>query len=209
MKMAINCGMKTALLLSVFMALPALANSVKLDMVPGLWENNMRYSGEGAAQMQQMQAAQMEAAMADMKQHLASMPPEQRKQMEAMMAQAGMSLSDEGIAFDQQQVNINSDGMSSKSCITQAQINSGDLGMDDGEGCTSTLTQINGNRFKSVQVCTGENASRSEGDIVFNSPKRYTGTGVLTQTIDGQSHRVTVAFEGRWLGGDCGDIPAQ
>lgn len=169
MKMAINCGMKTALLLSVFMALPALANSVKLDMVPGLWENNMRYSGEGAAQMQQMQAAQMEAAMADMKQHLASMPPEQRKQMEAMMAQAGMSLSDEGIAFDQQQVNINSDGMSSKSCITQAQINSGDLGMDDGEGCTSTLTQITAiglNQCKYVRVRT----LRAVRVILFSIP---------------------------------------
>ncbi|HEX7763905.1 MAG TPA: DUF3617 domain-containing protein, partial [Cellvibrio sp.] len=70
---------KTLLIGSMLMlALPALAESIKVDMAPGLWENKMQYTGDGAAQMQQMQSTQMEAAMAEMKKQFAAMPAEQR-----------------------------------------------------------------------------------------------------------------------------------
>lgn len=201
---------KTLLLTPLFvLALPVMAQSVKVDMAPGLWENKMQYTGDGAAQMQQMQSAQMETAMAEMKKQFAAMPPEQRKQMEALMEQSGVKMSEEGISFQNNQVQISADGATAKNCVTQAQIDSGDMGMDDSEECTSTLTQVSKNRFKSVQVCTGENPSRSEGDITFISPKRYSGTGNMTQTVNGQSHKLTVAIEGTWLGSDCGDIKPE
>ena len=204
-------SMKRAFLLGAVMtlALPAVAESVKVDMAPGLWENKMQYTGDGAAQMQQMQSAQMETAMAEMKKQFAAMPPEQRKQMEALMEQSGMKISEEGMSFENNQVSVSADGATVKNCVTQAQIDSGDMGMDDSEDCTSTLTQVSSNRFKSVQVCTGENPSRSEGDIVFSSPKGYSGTGMMTQTVNGQPHKVTVAIDGTWLGSDCGDIQPQ
>lgn len=201
---------KTLLLTPLFvLALPVMAQSIKVDMAPGLWENKMQYTGDGAAQMQQMQSAQMETAMAEMKKQFAAMPPEQRKQMEALMEQSGVKMSEEGISFQNNQVQISADGATAKNCVTQAQIDSGDMGMDDSEECTSTLTQVSKNRFKSVQVCTGENPSRSEGDITFSSPKRYSGTGNMTQTVNGQSHKLTVAIEGTWLGSDCGDIKPE
>lgn len=211
MNKSMKPAMKNALLLGAVMALtlPAMAESVKVDMAPGLWENKMQYAGDGAAQMQQMQSAQMEAGMAEMKKQFAAMPPEQRKQMEAMMEQSGIKISDEGAGFENNQVKVTTDGATVKSCITQAQIDSGDMGMDDGEDCTSTLTQVSKNRFKSTQVCTGENPSRSEGDIVFSSPKHYSGTGMTTQTVNGQPHKITVAIVGTWLGSDCGDIQPQ
>lgn len=204
-------SMKRAFLLGAVMtlALPAVAESVKVDMAPGLWENKMQYTGDGAAQMQQMQSAQMETAMAEMKKQFAAMPPEQRKQMEALMEQSGMKISEEGMSFENNQVSVSADGATVKNCVTQAQIDSDDMGMDDSDDCTSTLTQVSSNRFKSVQVCTGENPSRSEGDIVFSSPKRYSGTGMMTQTVNGQPHKVTVAIDGTWLGSDCGDIQPQ
>lgn len=190
-------------------ALPALAESVKVDMAPGLWENKMRYTGDGANQMQQMQSAQMQAAMAEMKAQFAAMPAEQRKQMEALMEQSGMQMSEEGMSFESNQVSLSAEGATVKNCVTQEEIDSGEMGMDDSDECTSTLTQVSRNRFKSVQVCGGENPSRSEGDIVFSSPKRYTGTGLMTQTVNGQQHKVTVAIDGTWLGSDCGDIQPQ
>lgn len=200
-----------ALLLGAVMtsALPAVAESVKVEMAPGLWENKMRYTGDGASQMQQMQSAQMQAAMAEMKAQFAAMPAEQRKQMEALMEQSGMQMSEEGMSFENNQVSLSAEGATVKNCVTQEEIDSGDMGMDDSDECTSTLTQVTRNAFKSVQVCGGENPSRSEGDIVFSSPKRYTGTGLMTQTVNGQQHKVTVAIEGTWLGSDCGDIQPQ
>lgn len=198
---------KTLLFASlVVCALPVLAESVKVEMAPGLWQNKMQYTGDSAAQMQQMQSAQMESAMAEMKKQFASMPPEQRKQMEALMTQSGMSLNDEGINFENDQVSMTPEGITTKQCVTQAQIDSGDMGIDEGDECTSTLTQITRTRFKSVQVCTGENPSRSEGELVFSSPKRYSGTGTMTQTVNGQPHTLTVALEGTWLATNCGDI---
>lgn len=187
-------------------ALPALA-AVKIDMKAGLWENQFSMTGDGAAQMQQLQSAQMQEAMAQMKAQLAAMPPEQRKQMEAMLGQSGMKISEDGINFKNDQVEISNKGTKVKSCVTQEEIDRGELPeSDEGDNCTSTLTQVNSKRFKSTQVCTGDNPSRSEMDVVFDSPKRYTGTGVMTQTVSGQAHTMTVAMEGTWLDSDCGDI---
>ena len=62
-------------------ALPAAAQTMK----PGLWEITNKMGGSGD------QGAKMAAAMEQMQKQMASMPPEQRKQMEKMMAQQGMA----------------------------------------------------------------------------------------------------------------------
>lgn len=93
-----------------------------------------------------------------------------------------------------------------KSCVTKEQIDSGDMGMDDSDECSSTLTQVSKNHFKSVQVCTGDNPSRNESEIIFSSPKRFSGTGQMTQTINGVQNKVSIAVDGTWLGSNCGDI---
>ncbi len=201
-------AMKKTLLLGAVLAvaLPVTAQSVKVDMAPGLWENKITYTGDGAAKMQQMQSAQMEAAMAEMKKQFAAMPAEQRKQMEALMAQSGMQVTEEGLSFNDNQVNFSSEGITAKSCVTKEQIDSGDMGMDDSDECSSTLTQVSKNHFKSVQVCTGDNPSRNESEIIFSSPKRFSGTGQMTQTINGVQNKVSIAVDGTWLGSNCGDI---
>ena len=48
----------------------------------GLWEVTSKLGG----------SAEMDKAMAQMQQQMASIPPEQRKQMEAMLAKQGMSM---------------------------------------------------------------------------------------------------------------------
>ena len=62
---------------------------------PGLWEINQKVGGN----------AEMDKAMAEMQQQLASMPPAQRKQMEQMMAAQGVKLGQGG-------------GMSVQVCVT-------------------------------------------------------------------------------------------
>ena len=74
---------------ALWLAATASAQQIK----PGLWENTSQMGGA------------MGAPMAQMQQQMASMPPAQRKQMEAMLAQ-------QGIRMDAQ-------GVTSKVCITK------------------------------------------------------------------------------------------
>jgi hypothetical protein len=182
-----------------------LAQTIKLDMQPGLWENSFNLTGDSGKELQAMQSDQMKQAMEEMKKQLANMPPEQRKQMEAMMAQSGMKINEDSISFENDKVNISTDGSKVKQCVTKAEIDRGELPEDD-ENCKTTLTQISKNRFKSKHVCTGENPSHGESDIIFSSPKQYSGTGTMTQTVDGKSHTLEIVMSGNWISNDCGDI---
>lgn len=99
-------------LLSIFVAVlgvataPLHAEPIKVDMVPGLWENKVVWGSGSAEGIPAIQPDQVKFAMEEMKKQLANMPPEQRKQMEAMMAQSGMEVTDNGISFNNNQVEI-------------------------------------------------------------------------------------------------------
>lgn len=131
-------------LLSIFVAVlgvataPLHAEPIKVDMVPGLWENKVVWGSGGAEGIPAIQPDQVKFAMEEMKKQLANMPPEQRKQMEAMMAQSGMKVTDDGVSFNNNQVEISPTGTHAKLCITQAQIDRGEL-PDDVKGCESVL----------------------------------------------------------------------
>ena len=192
----------------VCLAQAALADTIQVDMKPGLWQNTMKFEGDAAKQMADMQTAQMQAAMEEMKKQMAAMPPEQRKQMEAMMAQSGVSLSDKGGSINNDEVQISSKGTVAKTCITQAQIDRGELNESD-EDCSSSLKKIGANHFKSTQVCKGDEASKSEMEIKFDSPKHYRGKGTMTQMVSGKAHVMQINLEGAWLGSDCGNIKPE
>lgn len=181
------------------------AETIKVDMKPGLWQNDIKMLGDSATQMQSMQQEQMKQAMADMKKQFANMPPEQRKQMEQYMAQAGMKMDGESMTFENGNVSVTPTSTSVKNCVTQAEIDRGEMADNDDE-CESTLTQLGKNRFKSTQVCSGDNPSTMEAEVSFDSPKHYTGKGRMNQTMNGKPHVVEVAMEGTWLGSDCGDV---
>ncbi|MDO8344869.1 MAG: DUF3617 domain-containing protein [Cellvibrio sp.] len=189
--------------------LPAQAEPIKVDMKAGLWENTVTWDADSAKEMQALQTDQMKVAMEQMKEQFANMPPEQRKQMEAIMAQSGMEIKEEGVSFNNDQVQISSSGSNVKSCITQAEIDRGEL-PDDVDGCKSTITKISATRFKSTYVCSGEEQATGESEVNFHSPKHYSGTGKMVHVINGEKRTMTFKMEGKWLGGDCGDVkPAQ
>lgn len=193
--------MKNPLLLLVVVisaaVLPAQAEPIKVDMKAGLWENTMKWDAGSAKEMQAMQTDQM-------KERYANMPVEDRQQIEAIMAQSGMEFKEDGFTVNNDQIKISSSGSTVKSCITQAEIDRGEL-PDNVEGCTSTLKKISATRFTSTHVCEGESQSRGQTDITFHSPKHYTGVGKMTQVLNGKAHNMSFKMEGKWLSGDCGN----
>jgi len=190
-------------------ALPLHAEPLDVGMAPGLWENKVVWDGGAAAGTPAVQPEQVKQAMEEMKKQLANLPPEQRKQMEAMMAQSGMKMTDDGVSFNNSQVEISPTGTKAKMCVTQAQIDRGEL-PDDVKGCESVLKQISATQFKSTHVCSGEYSGTGESEVTFHSPKHYTGTGKMNQVMNGEKRTMAFTMEGKWLGSDCGEVkPAQ
>jgi hypothetical protein len=190
-------------------AVPLQAEPIKVDMKAGLWENKVIWGGDSAEGTPAIQPDQVKLAMEEMKKQLANMPPEQRKQMEAMMAQSGMKVTDDGVSFNNNQVEISPTGTNAKVCVTQAQIDRGEL-PDDVKGCESALKKISATQFKSTHVCSGEYSGTGESEVTFHSPKHYTGTGKMNQVMNGEKRTMAFTMEGKWLSSDCGDVkPAQ
>ena len=181
---------------------------VKIDMRPGLWENTIKMSDQSAQQMQNAYADQMKEAMDAMKKQLAEMPPEQRKMMEDAMAASGMKMTEQGVSYDGGNVTISNDKTVVKNCVTQADIDKGRF-RETEEGCTSTLKQIDKKHIKATEICTGEHPSSSETEIQFHSQAHYTGTGKITQTVEGKPVEINVSLEGKWLAADCGDLSTK
>lgn len=158
------------------LALPAAAQSMK----PGLWEINNKMSG-----------GQMDAAMAEMQKQMAQMPPEQRKQMEAMMAQRGMNM-----------VPGTGGGMAMQVCMTRDMVERNDVPMQ--KGCTSTQQKKSGNRIQFAFQCS-EPPSSGAGEVSF-SPDAYTSHTTVKTTVQGKPETLTMDATGKWLKADCGSV---
>lgn len=190
-------------------SLPLQAEPLKVDMKAGLWENKVVWGGNSAEGIPAIQPDQVKFAMEEMKRQLANMSPEQRKQMEAMMAQSGMKVTEGGVSFNNSQVEISPTGTNAKLCVTQAQIDRGEL-PDDVQGCESSLKKISATQFESTHVCSGQYSGTGESEVTFHSPKHYTGTGKMNQVMNGEKRTMEFTMEGKWLSNDCGDVkPAQ
>lgn len=163
---------------SVF-ATAAAAQATKLR--PGLWE----HSGT-----MKSQSGQMEAAMAEMHKSLASMPPEQRKQMEQMLAQQGVSLGPQGQAV--------------KVCVTKEQAEADHLPQQ--EGCTQNVQRINASTMKVSFSCKGEPGeppSSGEGTVTMQGPTAYSGQFRLITHHQGKPERIDMTQSGKWLSERC------
>ncbi|MEO8021702.1 DUF3617 domain-containing protein [Polaromonas sp.] len=169
-----------ALALLALGAQPATAQTLK----PGLWEiNNKMQSGSG----------QVEKAMADMQKQLASMPPDQRKMMQDMMAKQGMSM---GAGAG--------GGMAVKICMTKESIERNELPSQQGDCKTSTTPRM-GNTMKMSFVCT-QPPSSGEGQVTFVSPEAYTMKMAMKTSVQGKPETMTMDGGGKWLSADCGNI---
>ena len=146
---------------------------------PGLWEMHTRMTHSDKETQQ---------AMAQMQQQLAQMPAAQRKQMQAMMAQQGVSMDGKG-------------GMRVKSCVTPEMAARSEVPVQDGD-CKTTPAKRSGNTMKFSYQCTDPDIC-GEGSVTFTSPTQYNMHSESVQTVKGKSEQITMDVDGQWLAADC------
>ncbi len=149
---------------------------------PGLWEINQKVGGN----------PEMDKAMAEMQQQLASMPPAQRKQMEQMMAAQGVKLGQGG-------------GMSVQVCVTPEMAAQQEVPVQKEGDCTTKVQSRSGNTMKVAFSCKNPPSS-GEGTYVFRGDTGYDMKMLVKTTEGGKPVTTTMEGTGRWLGADCGKI---
>lgn len=170
-----------ALAILLLAAGPVSANPA---IAPGLWEHRMTMQGSDPRLAQQMAEAQRA---------MASMPPEQRRMMEQMMARQGMSLAPGG-----------GSGMTIRVCISPEQATRQEL-PPPGERCTHRITGRTANSLKFAVECPAEQA-RGEGEAVFSGNKAYESRFSMRRERGGTAEITAMQVNARWLGADCGGI---
>lgn len=160
------------------------AHAQAQKMRPGLWEHSVKMKS---------QSGEMEAAMAQMQQSIASMPPAQRKQMQDMLAQQG--------------VRMGAGGTTVKVCITPEQADLDRIAPQ--EGCTQKVQRTGPSSLAMTFSCKGEAGqppSSGEGTMTFAGPTAYTGQFKVKTLSNGKPEQIDMAQNGQWLSADCGTI---
>ncbi len=159
-------------------ALPAAAQT----QAAGLWEHTFNMKSAGG---------EIEMAMAEMKKQLDAMPPDQRQQMEQMMASRG--------------VKMGAQGSSVKFCLTKQQA-ARPAEPRVNENCTQQVEQRSGNTVRFKFDCTRPEGSSGEGEMTYLNDKAYTGKTTMTAQVKGKPQQMSMEMTGKWLGADCGDV---
>ena len=162
-------------------AVPVLAQ----DMKPGLWEHAVTLKSSGG---------EMEAAMASMQREMANLPPEQRRQMEAMMAGRGIGMGAPGQPHTM------------RVCVTPEQAARGVMPTKEEGRCERTNLSRSGKTVRFAFACEGDPPSRGEGEVTFVSATQQRSTVTTTTTRGGRSEQMQVQSSSRWLGADCGNV---
>lgn len=157
-------------------------------MKPGLWEITNKMGGSGDS------GAKMAAAMEQMQKQMASMPPEQRKQMEKMMAQQGVNMAPGA-----------GGGMSVRVCITREMAARNETPAQTRGDCKHEQAQKNGNTTRFKFTCT-KPPSTGEGEVTVNSPESYTMKMKMTSQAKGKPEQMTMDAQGRFVSSDCGSV---
>lgn len=165
--------------------LPAAAQTMK----PGLWEITNKMGGSGDT------GAKINAAMEQMQKQMASMTPEQRKQMEKMMAQQGVSM----------QPGAPGGGMSTRVCITKEMAARNEAPAQNQGDCKRESMQKSGNTTKFKFSCS-KPPSTGEGEVTVQSPESYTMKMKMTSQAKGKPEQMTMDAQGKFVSGDCGSI---
>ena len=167
------------------LALVAIAGVVHAQNIkPGLWEFATQMSGGGE---------KMADAMAQAQKQMDSMPPEQRKMMQDMMAKQGVQMGTGA-----------GGGMAIKVCMTQEMVERNQVSSHQSD-CTHSNHPRVGNTLKFSFVCN-KPPSSGEGQVTFTSPETYTTKMTTTTTIQGRPEKMDMQNNARWLSADCGSV---
>lgn len=156
-------------------------------MKAGLWEMRTLKQVMDGKDMQ----AQMSAAQAQMQQAMADMPPDQRKQMEAMMARQGAAMSGGG---------------AHRMCISP-EMAARDKPLVDPEGkCEPAKISRSGNRTSFEFNCKSDGRSMvGKGDSTFAGDTITSRMDMTTTDATGR-HTMQTEQQMKYLGADCGGL---
>lgn len=184
--------MTTRLLAIPFFALAALhapdSCAQQVNIKPGLWQLDMTAPGKANGNP-------MAGYIAQLKSQMASMPPEQRRQLEATLAE-----------LDARGTEFTSDGVRMKECITKENIANYDfLGKKGMDSCTRKVSPTAGGMNLSMN-CTRPQMS-VEASVKSQSDKAYTFESIATvQGPDGKPMTQKSSGSAKWLSSDCGKV---
>ena len=173
----------TALLL---VSLGAQANP---SVTPGLWEYRTVMKADDPS---------MKAAMAEAQKALANMPPEQRRQMEQMLAAQGIGVGVSGQGQPMTSVRV---------CISPEDAARQELPPPD-DGCTQRITGRGSNTLRFAIECPAEQM-RGEGEMRFSGPRAYDGRFTMQGVHEGKAVRMESTLQARWVSADCGALKPQ
>ena len=168
--------------------LAAVQAHAQTSIKPGLWEmNNKVRTGN----------PQTDQALAMAMQQLANMPPAQRAQMEAMMAQNGVSMPKQS----------SDGGMTLTACVTPEMAARKEIPIHQKGNCTSKQDQVPGG-LDIAFSCT-DPASSGHGKLRFNGDSAYTMTMQVSNSSGAGPQSATVESTGRWLSATCPAKPTK
>lgn len=163
---------KPMLLIGMIFATPVFAQSI----LPGLWEIQGKATVDGQA-------------MPDMAEMMKEVPPEMRKQMQAMLNKQGVGMTPSGIQV----------------CVTPEQALRNDIPVQGDKRCKLTWQKRAPKRTTYQLICTQPN-ERGEGWMEIVSPKLWKSSVKMHTQSDGKPQTVTSDSSGKWLGPDCGKV---
>ncbi len=149
---------------------------------PGLWEVHLSLKS---------QSGQAEAAVKKAQAYIASLPPEQRKNIEDMMAAQGIRLGDQTTSL--------------KACISKEAAERGEIPQQAGD-CTQQVLERGPQSMRVKFSCATTPPANGEAVVDFQSRTAYTSRAVVDTEAAGQPERINVDQTGRWIAADCGDI---
>jgi hypothetical protein len=158
-------------------------------LAPGLWEHSMTMKSSDP---------RMAEGMARMQQQMAAMPPEKRKQMEAMMAAQGLQM---GAG-----TGAGGPAITAKFCLTPEQAARDEMPPPSDGDCKQTQVQRSGNTLRMNFTCSGKRQITGEGEYTLESAKAHRGRTVINAQEGGKSTRMEMEHSGRWLSADCGAV---
>lgn len=170
---------RLAALCALFATAPAFAQKV----APGLWENQMQMSSA---------SGQMEKQMAQAREQMAKLPPDQRKMMEEMMARQGIGMA-------------GGDMRTMRSCISKEQAEKGDIPDPDGR-CKREMFDRSASGFKFRFSCSGDPPTKGSGEFKLDGDKAYSGQTTIDTTVQGRPEQIRMQTRGRWISADCGQL---
>ena len=121
------------------------------------------------------------------------MPPEQRKQMEAMMARQGVNVSSTPAVA------------SSKMCLTKEMIERSQMLVRTQGDCTSTISNKTSTGVTFKFKCASLQSS-GEGHHTFMGDSAYSVIMKINSPQQDKTVIITMDSSGKWLGGSCGSI---